>query len=158
MEEAVPARRFRRYVSAPATKAEKDAIHVNADFHQILEERRCYMRRSKRIAAMSSSHVEEPPIPKRQKSLTAQERTTRGRANSGGKSLKTIAQGAVTTSGAPEPLQVAWEETHQALLDERSPSTRQTDGFMHRKVPREETSKSFSRGCQPAGGKIRSCM
>ena len=157
---------IRKHRSTPITEAEKASIPTDKSWATIEDryemlvkpKRRSSRRIEERSSTTTCPGLTEPPCPKRQKSLTATERTARATELAGGKSLKTIAQGPGRSSGYPHPCVPACatpaEETYEALLDERDPFTRQTDGFMHKKVPRDGASKSFSQGYRPGPGSV----
>ena len=87
---------------------------------------------------------------------SAQMRTAKAKKMGGGpNSLKTLQKCKPATSSTPEKSyhMTFPEPKHEALLDERDPSERQTDGFMHMKVARDGASRSFGRGMRPGPAK-----
>ena len=89
---------------------------------------------------------------------SAQMRTAKAKKMGGGpNSLKTLQKRSAkkpAKSSTPEKsYHTAFHQKHEALLDERDPSERQTDGFMHMKVARDGASRSFGRGMRPGPAK-----
>lgn len=104
-------------------------------------------------SASTTATAAGPPALVRMNS--AQMRTAKAKKMGGGpNSLKTLQKRKPAKSSTPEKsYHTAFHQKHEALLDERDPSERQTDGFMHMKVPRDGASRSFGRGMRPGPAK-----